>query len=170
MTNFINGAVEVICYILLPLFIDHPKIGRVWGTVWTMGLGSLGKLFFVNFYKFSGCILTAVFDFLLIDDSSNDGYATAKMICAVVGKFGVAGTFGIVYVHASEMYPTPVRGVGVGLSSAGGRIGGILAPIINGLGKTTSWLPFVIFGALGIVQVLTGKIKWENFEKCAISK
>ncbi|CBY11054.1 unnamed protein product [Oikopleura dioica] len=143
MTNFINGAVEVICYILLPLFIDHPKIGRVWGTVWTMGLGSLG------------CILTAVFDFLLIDDSSNDGYATAKMICAVVGKFGVAGTFGIVYVHASEMYPTPVRGVGVGLSSAGGRIGGILAPIINGLGKTTSWLPFVIFGALGIVQVLT---------------
>jgi len=68
MTNFINGAVEVICYILLPLFIDHPKIGRVWGTVWTMGLGSLG------------CILTAVFDFLLIDDSSNDGYATAKMI------------------------------------------------------------------------------------------
>ena len=43
MTNFINAAVEVLCYILLPLFIDHPKIGRVWGTVWTMGLGSLGK-------------------------------------------------------------------------------------------------------------------------------
>ena len=105
---------------------------------------------------FSGCILTAVFDYLLIDDPSSDGNATAKMICAVVGKFGVAGTFGIVYVHASEMYPTPVRGVGVGLSSAGGRIGGILAPIINGLGKTTSWLPFVVFAALGIVQVITG--------------
>ncbi|CAG5110614.1 Oidioi.mRNA.OKI2018_I69.chr2.g4998.t1.cds [Oikopleura dioica] len=143
MTNFINGAVEVLCYILLPLFIDHPKIGRKYGTVWTMLLGSVG------------CLLTAVFDFLLIDDPDNDGLSTAKMICAVVGKFGVAGTFGIVYVHASEMYPTPVRGVGVGLSSAGGRIGGILAPIINGLGKTTSWLPFVIFGALGIVQVIT---------------
>ena len=100
--------------------------------------------------------MTAVFDYLLIDDPSSDGYTTAKMICAVVGKFGVAGTFGIVYVHASEMYPTPVRGVGVGLSSAGGRIGGILAPIINGLGKTTSWLPFVVFAALGIVQVITG--------------
>ena len=47
-------------------------------------------------------------------------------IFAIVGKFGVAGTFGIVYVHASELYPTPVRGIGVGLASAGGRIGGIL--------------------------------------------
>ena len=62
----------------------------------------------------------------------------------------------LVYVHASEMFPTPVRGIGVGLSSAGGRIGGMVAPLINGLGNTTSWLPFVVFGVLGLLQVLTG--------------
>jgi len=56
-----------------------------------------------------------------------------KKVFAYVGKFGVAGTFGIVYIHASELYPTPIRGIGVGISSAGGRIGGILAPLINAL-------------------------------------
>jgi hypothetical protein len=54
------------------------------------------------------------------------------------------------------MFPTPVRGIGVGLSSAGGRIGGMVAPLINGLGNKTSWLPFVVFGVLGIGQILTG--------------
>lgn len=55
------------------------------------------------------------------------------------------------------MFPTPVRGIGVGLSSAGGRIGGMVAPLINGLGNKTSWLPFVVFGVLGIGQIVTGK-------------
>ena len=68
--------------------------------------------------------MTGIFDTL--SEEPDDLMDELHRIFAIVGKFGVAGTFGIVYVHASELYPTPVRGIGVGLASAGGRIGGIL--------------------------------------------
>ena len=60
-------------------------------------------------------------------------YDLAKKGFAFIGKFGVAGTFGIVYIYACELFPTPVRGIGVGISSAAGRVGGIIAPLINTL-------------------------------------
>ena len=72
----------------------------------------------------SGCFLTGIFDTL--SEEPDDLMDQLHRVFAIVGKFGVAGTFGIVYVHASELYPTPVRGIGVGIASAGGRIGGIL--------------------------------------------
>ena len=71
-------------------------------------------------------------------------------IFAIVGKFGVSGTFGVIYVHASELYPTPVRSIGVGIASAMGRVGGILAPIVASLGGV---IPMIIFGSLGVLQV-----------------
>ena len=142
MNNFFNGLVEFVAYIFLPGFIDLKVIGRKYGTVVTMGIGA------------TGCILTGVFDSLSEGDEEST-YFMLKKIFAFVGKFGVAGTFGIVYVHASELYPTPIRGIGVGISSAGGRIGGILAPLVNSLYSTYSWLPYIIFGTVGIIQVVT---------------
>ena len=35
-----------------------------------------------------------------------------QRVFAIVGKFGVSGTFGVIYVHASELYPTPIRSIG----------------------------------------------------------
>ena len=49
MNNFLNGMVEFVCYIFLPLFIDLKMIGRKYGTVWTMGIGAIGKLSFQSF-------------------------------------------------------------------------------------------------------------------------
>ena len=46
MNNFLNGMVEFVCYIFLPFFIDLKMIGRKYGTVWTMGIGAIGKLSF----------------------------------------------------------------------------------------------------------------------------
>ena len=80
-------------------------------------------------------------------------------IFAIVGKFGVSGTFGVIYVHASELYPTPVRSIGVGIASAMGRVGGILAPLVASLG---GFLPMIIFGSLGVLQVNQVKIS-QNF-------
>ena len=142
MNNFFNGLVEFVAYLCLPPFIDLEAIGRKYGTVVTMGIGA------------TGCILTGVFDSLSEGDEEST-YAMLKTVFALVGKFGVSGTFGIVYIHASELYPTPIRGIGVGISSAGGRVGGILAPLINSLYSSYSWLPYIIFGALGILQVIT---------------
>ena len=41
------------------------------------------------------------------------------------------------------------------MASAAGRIGGILAPLINGLERSVGWLPMAIFGTLGLLQVLS---------------
>jgi OCT family organic cation transporter-like MFS transporter 4/5 len=51
----------------------------------------------------------------------------------MIGKFCVTCSFGIIYVYSAEIYPTVVRGVGVGSSSMVGRIGSILAPFVKEL-------------------------------------
>jgi len=153
VNNMLNGLVEFVCYIFLPAFIDIKCIGRKYGVIITMAIGVLG------------CFLSAAFgevsqDYL--DEATESGfdetgelYDGLKRLFAIVGKFGVSGTFGVIYVHASELYPTPVRSIGVGMASACGRIGGVLAPLVNGLSKSIGWLPMVIFGVLGSLQVLS---------------
>ena len=44
--------------------------------------------------------------------SDSETMDTVNRVFAIIGKFGVAGTFGVIYVHASELYPTPVRSIG----------------------------------------------------------
>ena len=47
-----------------------------------------------------------------------------------MGKFAVAGSFGFVYLYTAELFPTQVRNLGVGMTSIGARLGGILAPMV----------------------------------------
>ena len=58
---------------------------------------------------------------------------TATVVFALIGKFGAGGVFSIVFVYGAELFPTDVRNTGIGMSSAAGRIGSILAPFIAGL-------------------------------------
>ena len=37
-------------------------------------------------------------------------YYIYKKTCAFIAKFGISGTFGLVYVYTGELYPTPIRG------------------------------------------------------------
>ena len=101
-----------------------------------------------------GCWLTAAFnEFAKTDDpDESEVFAILASVFSVIGKFGIAGTFNIVFIHASELYPTPVRSIGVGIANAAGRFGGTLAPIVNAAAGNMSYLPMVIFGALGAFQ------------------
>ena len=54
----------------------------------------------------------------------------------MMGKFAVAGSFGFVYLYTAELFPTQVRNLGVGVTSIGARIGGILAPMVLLLVRT----------------------------------
>ena len=60
------------------------------------------------------------------------------MTFALVGKFGAAAAFAIVYVYASEIFPTDYRGVGVGACSMFARVGGLCAPVIVELVSSSS--------------------------------
>ncbi|XP_038076486.1 organic cation transporter protein-like [Patiria miniata] len=75
-----------------------------------------------------------------------------RTVVAMVGKFCISATFSIVYVYSTELFPTPIRGVGLGLCSFAARAGGMLSPIILLLGDTTiEALPLILFGASALV-------------------
>ena len=66
------------------------------------------------------------------------------MAAALAGAF-VIGCQGVLYAFGSIGYPTEVRGTGVGVASAVGRIGAMLGPVIAGQLLTAG------FGAAGVI-------------------
>ncbi len=67
------------------------------------------------------------------------------MASALVGAF-VIGCQGVLYAFGGIVYPTEVRGTGVGVASAVGRIGAMLGPAIAGSLLTAG------FGAAGVIS------------------
>lgn len=80
--------------------------------------------------------------------------ATAKFCLANLGIVGVTITFPMVYLYSSEVYPTVVRNIGVGLGSVCARIGSMIAPFIATMGSIEPWLPPLLFGCLPIIVSL----------------
>ena len=67
------------------------------------------------------------------------------MASALVGAF-VIGCQGVLYAFGGIVYPTTVRGTGIGVASAVGRIGAMLGPAIAGSLLTAG------FGAAGVIS------------------
>ena len=74
--------------------------------------------------------------------------------CFLLGKLFVTSAFGTAYLYTSELFPTRVRNLCVGLSSMMGRIGAIVSPYVVALDKLTglAWLPMAVFAAGAIVS------------------
>eukprot|EP00057_Strongylocentrotus_purpuratus_P006088 XP_011660562.1 PREDICTED: organic cation transporter protein [Strongylocentrotus purpuratus] len=73
---------------------------------------------------------------------------------AMIGKFGISGSFTIIYLYTMEIYPTNIRGVAIGNCSMFSRIAGILAPLVLLLSKYWDPLPLVIYGSLSVMAAL----------------
>ncbi|XP_054752596.2 organic cation transporter protein-like [Lytechinus pictus] len=73
---------------------------------------------------------------------------------AMIGKFGITGSFCIMYLYTVELYPTNIRGVAIGNCSMFSRIASIVAPLILLLSKYWSPLPLVIYGSVAIIAAL----------------
>ena len=67
----------------------------------------------------------------------------------MIGKFGAAATFNIVYLITTELFPTVFRGTVFGIANIFARFGGILAPLIDGVAKNSF---MYIFGSLGLLS------------------
>ena len=52
---------------------------------------------------------------------------------AMIGKFQIAASFGVIYVYAGELMPTVVRSEAMGISSFVAGIGMLFFPYINAL-------------------------------------
>ncbi|KAF6035184.1 Orct [Bugula neritina] len=80
----------------------------------------------------SACIATVLVDHFVEDDAQLNGYHIALN---VVGKFGLSISHCTIYVWAAELYPTTLRNSLLGLNATMGRIGQILAPLVNDIGN-----------------------------------
>ncbi len=61
--------------------------------------------------------------------------------------YGTSPFHRTIYLYTSELYPTSLRTVGVGVSSMCGRVGAILSPYVALLGAYVHWAPMVAFGS-----------------------
>ncbi|GFO06262.1 organic cation transporter protein [Plakobranchus ocellatus] len=89
--NFcVAGAVEIPAYIICILLLN--KVGRRWPLVLSMFLGGIACIL-------SGCLPT---------DGSR-ALETFAVVLAMVGKFGITASYGIIYLMTAEIFPTVIR-------------------------------------------------------------
>lgn len=70
------------------------------------------------------------------------------MSCGVLGIFGIAGTYNLLYIYAMELFPTVVRNAALGCARQVGQFGNILVPFVVVMDARYS---FMVFGFCGIV-------------------
>ncbi|XP_023218037.1 organic cation transporter protein-like [Centruroides sculpturatus] len=129
---FIAGAIEFPAYVV-SIFVIR-IFGRRIPQMATMVIGGMA------------CVLTIPI---------GDDLLWLKISLAMIGKFCITASFGIVYVFSAEIYPTVVRNVGVGSSSTCARIGSMVAPFVKELGKATKpEVPYAVYGGLSVVSGL----------------
>ena len=76
-----------------------------------------------------------------------------QIILSMVGKFGSAACFAIVFVFTAEKFPTVIRNQTVGTCSLVARLGGILCLLLDLL--KVYWLAAPVF-IMGVVATTAG--------------
>ncbi|OIW15468.1 hypothetical protein TanjilG_32872 [Lupinus angustifolius] len=74
-------------------------------------------------------------------------WKVVRMVCGILGIFGMAGTYNLLLIYTAELFPTVVRSVSLGCANQTSQMGAILAPFVVVLG---GWLPFGVFAACAI--------------------
>lgn len=133
LSFFLSSLVEIPAYIICWIAMD--RFGRRWPMSILMILGGLS------------CIATV----LLPDDAVMETLALY-----LISKSMLSASFLIIYPFAGELYPTEIRGIGIGFSSYVGGIGLIIIPFVTYLGKENLILPLVIMGCLSVLGGFTG--------------
>nr|CAB3266140.1 solute carrier family 22 member 15-like [Phallusia mammillata] len=129
----LSALVELPSYVLCGILIDRPWAGRKRTLFWMLVL--------------TGFACIAIM-FMHADPS---GTSTTKLALGLIGKLAISAAFSIVYIYASELFPTVIRNVGMGTTSVCARVGGILYPFVRNLAPYGASLPFLVFGGASLL-------------------
>ncbi|KAF6163026.1 hypothetical protein GIB67_021175 [Kingdonia uniflora] len=123
----LNAVAEMPAYTLTAILLD--RLGR--------------KPLAIGTFWFSGafCLIGSLV-------GKNGAWKFVRMVCGVLGIFGMAGAYNLLFLYTAELFPTVVRNAALGCAAQAGQLGAILAPLVVVLGGA---LPFAIFGVCGIV-------------------
>ncbi|CAG5136117.1 unnamed protein product [Candidula unifasciata] len=72
-------------------------------------------------------------------------------VLAIIGKFGISGSFATIYTMTPELLPTTIRNTGLGLANMSACVGGMLAPFAELLMSKVVYGPGLIFGSGSLV-------------------
>ncbi|ODM94864.1 Organic cation transporter 1 [Orchesella cincta] len=115
------------------------KIGRRWTQV----------IFFMV------CVVFSIVAGIAADFTDIYAMKVISVIAAVVSKFAVTLTFLVVYLQATEIFPTPLRSTGSGFASTSASVIGIFTPFIVFSAKFLQgapWFIIAIMSAIGVVS------------------
>ncbi|XP_039279903.1 carcinine transporter [Nilaparvata lugens] len=133
LSFMLSSLVEIPSYLTCWVVMDR------WGRRWPLSICMI----------LSGisCVITV----LLPPDA-----VTLTLVLFLFSKFTISASFLIIYPFAGELYPTQLRGVGIGASAYIGGIGMIMIPFITYLGTDNLILPLVIMGCVSVIGGVTG--------------
>ncbi|XP_064609234.1 LOW QUALITY PROTEIN: solute carrier family 22 member 6-A-like [Liolophura sinensis] len=100
-------------------------------------------------FIFDGIAGTALIAAVALKEVYGNGLAVTAL--SITGKFGASAAFGSLFTYTPELYPTNLRSLGLGISSASARIGGMIAPFSLLVMKYYPWVPGTVFGSLSLV-------------------
>lgn len=129
---FFLSAVELPSFFLACFLMDK------WGRRWTN----------TTFVLLAGI---SCFSAVLLPASGG----TTQIVASLIGKFGSAAAFMVIYQQAAELYPTPVRSLGMSVGSTVSSLAVIFMPYVVYLGVYNSAIPFLI---LSCVCLLAGSL------------
>lgn len=123
---FLNAVAEMPAFLLTAVLLD--RFGRK--------PLSIGTQWFSGAFCVVGGLLNGY-----------GAWKTIRMVCGVLGIFGMAGTYNLLFIYTVELFPTVVRNAALGCATQAAQMGAILAPFVVVLGER---IPFLVFGVCGV--------------------
>ncbi|XP_042901443.1 carcinine transporter-like [Parasteatoda tepidariorum] len=128
---FLLALVEIPGLVFSWYFME--KWGRRWCSVTALAITG------------SACLLVAIIP----------GVPSLAVACSLIGKFGASAAFMAVYQQCSELYPTTIRAIGMGMSGTFAGVANIIVPYIVFLAFIDKYIPFLIFGLVCILASIS---------------
>ncbi|PSR96315.1 Organic cation/carnitine transporter like [Actinidia chinensis var. chinensis] len=124
---FLNAVAEMPAFLLTAVLLD--RFGRK--------PLAIGTLWFSGFFCLVGCLV-----------GGSGTWKVVRMVCGILGIFGMAGTYNLLFIYTVELFPTVVRNMALGCATQAAQMGAILTPFVVVLGGR---LPFMVFGMCGVL-------------------
>ncbi|KAM6919983.1 solute carrier family 22 member 21-like [Lycodopsis pacificus] len=137
-TSNLNGDVYLNCFISAAIDIV------VYGATWALAKHVSRPTILFSTLMFCGIML------LVIKLVPEDMHVMLQVL-ALLGKAGVSAAYSMIFVFFTELIPTVVRNMGLGIASTAGRMGTIICPYVIYMGVYSKILPYMVFGTITII-------------------